>query len=750
LVAEEAELVADKAQCVCVMGGVECDEDGHVRVSPAPFYVRPDQAANNLFDPVAAADVYSWCVASRVPLRIISRAAVPNVPMRIVRERASKNPHDPVMRYLRNATELGLLELWRNICRGLVQSRDKRWFFLTFCGVSAAEFEQLSVRYSLGEDFPIASRLDGTVKSYDVVTLLLALHDPSDAAQELFRFGDARVELNETVHYFFVNPRHLAQSTAVIAHLHLLYQYVISRSKWSLQARFEQARQMVFAASNSIGLLIRQGHSGWVMCGMSCIVDSRECICSGSFDGTVRLWDVWTGGCVKVVHPVQIKRPQHALPPTTDRLVSAAGAAGKVDEPSWSSRLCSLLRRRAPAAPAPAVPKPTPIASIAKWPSGPGQEAEVFYYGLDDGVVQVWNVHDDGETGVLMLQDENHRHPAQVTALLLVDADRSLLSAGGCESTAEQPAMGADGAAKATDAGGTPRAAATAPAGSQAGSHSTEASHALDLRANEILQWNLKFSIVVARYVGHTKWIRAMVASTDGCSFYSCSNDGTICRWPVVPTSTPISRDAAVIRPDLIIRPQPIADLPIEDPTRNAWIRSIALEDSGLHLFSAGNDLTLRRWDTRTGDLENVYLGHEKKLACVGVPGGDHPLFVFSASNDGFIFQWSIAREVVLARIECRTAITFISLAAVSGSRSRPSAAGGRYYACQSGARTESRRSCLRVGRQRRGLGFGSGWEKMERRRGRCDAVGVARGTNACWARVAIARSLVCTAPAWA
>jgi WD40 repeat protein/inosine-uridine nucleoside N-ribohydrolase len=607
LVARDGERFAAKVECVSVMGGVELEDDGSVRTAPAPAYLRPDEAANNLFDRAAAQAVYSYCAAARVPMRVVSRVAVPNVPMRIVRTFAGKNPYDPVMKYLKNASQLGLVSLWQRICRGQVPNRDRRWFFLTFCGVSPAEFEQLRAD-ELGEDYPIDRRLDGTVKSYDVTTLLAALHDPADDSQQLFGFEGARVRVNEMDHYFFVQPKHLAVSKIVVEHLQLLYQFVTARGKWSIRGQYQQARLTIRLARAGLAHILNQGHVGWVMCGVPGFIDGRECICSGSFDGTVRLWDVWTGGCVKVV-----RHNQEAT------VVVAAAAADAAATPV--ARRAGRWPRLAPRKPPPPPPLPLPIASIAASQPGADGSSALFYYGLDNGSIQVWNAAERDETSVMVLRDEHHQHPAQVTTLLLIDSDCSLLSAGGSDATENVP------------------------------------------DANEIFQWNLKFSVVVARYQSHSQWIRSMAAAPDSRSFYSCSNDGTICRWPVLPTATRLARTAAVIKPDLIIRPLQIAELVVMDPLRNAWVRSIALEDNGLHLFSAGNDQTLRRWDTRTGGEERVYLGHEHKLASVCVPRGEAPLFVFSGSNDGFILQWSIARGCILNKIECRTAITFITLA---------------------------------------------------------------------------------------
>ena len=61
---------------------------------------KADQAVNNLFDLEAANNVYQHCIAVGIPLRVVSRHAVPNISMSIAKDLATQFPEDALMQYL--------------------------------------------------------------------------------------------------------------------------------------------------------------------------------------------------------------------------------------------------------------------------------------------------------------------------------------------------------------------------------------------------------------------------------------------------------------------------------------------------------------------------------------------------------------------------------------------------------------------------------------------------------------------------
>ena len=76
---------------------------------------------------------------------------------------------------------LGLEGLWKKLVEGKLPARcTKQWYFETFCGVSAAEFEQRGLS-RLGAEVDIISHLNGFVKPCECTpcTKPASLHLPS-------------------------------------------------------------------------------------------------------------------------------------------------------------------------------------------------------------------------------------------------------------------------------------------------------------------------------------------------------------------------------------------------------------------------------------------------------------------------------------------------------------------------------------------------------------------------------------------
>lgn len=67
------------------------------------FRWEPDTAVNNNYDSESAQRMYSFCQKRGVPMSVVSRNAVPNLPMALAKEFAAYEPSDPVMKYLVDA-----------------------------------------------------------------------------------------------------------------------------------------------------------------------------------------------------------------------------------------------------------------------------------------------------------------------------------------------------------------------------------------------------------------------------------------------------------------------------------------------------------------------------------------------------------------------------------------------------------------------------------------------------------------------
>ena len=195
LMRDEPELIHAKVRHLCVMGGLQ--------KSGADQW-EPDTAVNNNWDPAAAKLMYDFCFGRGIPMSVVSRNAVPNLPMQLAKDFAAREPKNVIMEYLVNAQELGLCGLWKTLCAGRLPERcSKQWYFETFCGVDAETFAAKRAFYEgLGPDAEISPYLNGHVKPYDVCALIFALPDAASAFDLRPRLEEAK----GTTHRFYLEP----------------------------------------------------------------------------------------------------------------------------------------------------------------------------------------------------------------------------------------------------------------------------------------------------------------------------------------------------------------------------------------------------------------------------------------------------------------------------------------------------------------------------------------------------------------
>ncbi|KAG8462644.1 hypothetical protein KFE25_004620 [Diacronema lutheri] len=173
--------------------------DTAVRIGKA---VAIEEECNNAFDPAAAAVVYGFCFAQGIRMSVVSRDAVPLLPMQLARSFAVRTKSE-VLRYLANAQFLGLAGLWKKLCAGQLPARcDKAWYFATFCGVDGAEFERRAL-CELDEGADVLGYLNGFVKPYDVIAAMTVL--PTTAG---WFSPAAEVMVNGTAHRLLLRAEH--------------------------------------------------------------------------------------------------------------------------------------------------------------------------------------------------------------------------------------------------------------------------------------------------------------------------------------------------------------------------------------------------------------------------------------------------------------------------------------------------------------------------------------------------------------
>lgn len=207
------DVVKDKVCVVAIQGGLQYDDESG--------RWQPDTSVNNEFDPQAAELVYSFCFQHGLPMRIVSRNAVPKIPMQLARSFALKH-ESPVMSYLANAQFLGLKGLWQKLCAGELPARcTKLWYAETFCGLTADTYEATGFD-AMGPDVNIVSFLDGSIKPYDVVALMTVL----PLTQDLFT-KRAVVNVSGVNHLLLLRAEHMIMERQVLEVLRYTYHEVV-------------------------------------------------------------------------------------------------------------------------------------------------------------------------------------------------------------------------------------------------------------------------------------------------------------------------------------------------------------------------------------------------------------------------------------------------------------------------------------------------------------------------------------------
>jgi len=235
---EHPALVMEKVVEVAVQGGLERDEEGTWQ---------PDTSVNNMFDLEGARCVYRFCMDHGLPLTVVSRNAVPMLPMQLAKSFAVRTS-DSIMSYLAKAQFLGLEGLWQKLCEGKLPARcTKQWYFETFCGVSRDQFEADDLEALTAEE-DIVRHLNGFVKPYDVICLMSVMHHtradfpPSEPGQGPHRLF-LRVEHTVSADHVLQALRNTYHEAVILAHAtpppELKISHTSAADRWS-RARASQ------------------------------------------------------------------------------------------------------------------------------------------------------------------------------------------------------------------------------------------------------------------------------------------------------------------------------------------------------------------------------------------------------------------------------------------------------------------------------------------------------------------------------
>jgi WD40 repeat protein len=430
------------------------------------------------------------------------------------------------------------------------------------------------------------------------------------------------------------------------------------------------------------GPLIRtfEGHTDWVQAA-ALTPDGRYAI-SGSWDGTLRVWDLETGQSVRTLQGHTNWVHAVAVTPNGDCAISASSdhTLRVWDlESGQSVRTLEGHTDRVNAVAVTSDSKRVVSASTDRmlriWDLESGQSVRTLEGHLD--VVHAVAVTPDGTRAISASSDRTLRvwdlesgrlvrtleaHLDWVHAIVVTPDGRCAVS-GSADNTLRVWDLGS-GQSLLTLLGHTNRVTAVAlvPDGQRAISGSAD--HTLRM-------WDLNSGELLRTLEGHTDWVTAVVVTPDGRHAISASADHTLRVWglergqsmhPLAGQTDsvtavalmPDGRRAALVSDYHVLRLWDLesGQLLRELEGHTDWVTAAAVTPDGRRAVSASADHTLRAWHLPSGHSERTLSGHMDLVSAIAVtPDGRRAL---SASADHTLRIWDLESGRSLYKIESR------------------------------------------------------------------------------------------------
>uniref|UniRef100_A0A8C9U9L3 PH-interacting protein n=1 Tax=Serinus canaria TaxID=9135 RepID=A0A8C9U9L3_SERCA len=134
----------------------------------------------------------------------------------------------------------------------------------------------------------------------------------------------------------------------------------------------------------------------------------------------------------------------------------------------------------------------------------------------------------------------------------------------------------------------------------------------------------------------HTDKVDSIQFSNSSSRFVSGSRDGTARIWQFK------RREWKSILLDMATRP---GDLSLNHAAKNLKVTMVAWDRHDNSVITAVNNMTLKVWNSFTGQLIHILMGHEDEVFVLE-PHPFDPRVLFSAGHDGNVIVWDLARGV--------------------------------------------------------------------------------------------------------
>jgi len=342
-----------------------------------------------------------------------------------------------------------------------------------------------------------------------------------------------------------------------------------------------------------------RGHIGAV-CSVGCSPDGQH-ITSGSDDSTIRIWDVGTGTAVGMPLKGHSGGVRFVAYSPNGRHIASGSDDGTIR--IWDAKTGAV------------VGKPLRGHSSRVWSVAFSPDGQHIVSGSRDRTIRVWNANTGAAVGRPL-----EKHTGEVLSVAYSPDGQHIIS-GSSDSTIQLWDAGAGAAARKRFKGhaGVVWSVAYSPDGRRIISGSVDCT---------IRIWDAETGAAVGKPLeGHTSDVESVAFSPDGRHIISGSVDRSIRMWDAK-TGDAVGN-------------------PLEDHSRGVW--SVAYSPDGRHIISGSSHATIRIWDAKTGAAVGKPLeGHTSDVESVAFsPDGRQ---IISGSRDRTIRIWDARTGAAVGR----------------------------------------------------------------------------------------------------